>query len=131
MWFNGVMETTPKMSYYGNRHATGRLQTAWNGYGNGEILWDETSDLPELTGTEKQIKWADDLRRKAIGLASDDVRAHRSRGIASGLDPAVVDQQIAPVVEALHKIAAHGEASWWIDNRHRTSTEMLRIEAEL
>lgn len=55
--------------------------------------------LPELTGTPKQIKWANDLREATLGIELGD------------LDPAVRD-------ETARLLATRTSARWWIETRN-------------
>lgn len=61
------------------------------------------TDFPALTGSQKQIEWAEKIRAKAveiimIGIADD----------GDAITAAVADL-----------IAAQTKAAWWIDNRDR------------
>lgn len=64
--------------------------------------------VPALTGSEKQVKWASDIRKEYVEgvekqLASMDNQSHK-----------------AIVVEAMNGFfASHAEAKWWIDESQR------------
>ena len=85
-------------------------------------------DLPELTGSPKQIKWAEDIRNEYLWKYQKDVsfkltNTERFRGDVTGC---------APVLEAVSNVTnAHPEAKWWIDNRYNltsvTGTEYRAI----
>lgn len=59
----------------------------------------EGIELAELTGSEKQVKWAEDIRRKAVA----DCIEHDPKEIFWTL------------------VNAHTEAKWWIENRYQLS----------
>ena len=72
-------------------------------------------DLPELTGSPKQIKWAEDIRNEYLWKYQKDVsfkltNTERFRGDVAGC---------TPVLEAVSNVTnAHPEAKWWIENRN-------------
>lgn len=85
-------------------------------------------DLPELTGSPKQIKWAEDIRDEYIGKYQVEVAFKLSNGGRGQGDV----KGCAPVLEAVANVTnAHLEAKWWIDNRNNltsvTGTEYRAI----
>ena len=70
----------------------------------------DTEELPALTGSEKQVDWASEIRRGAFAA----IDALAARGLAQG-------QGIDLVEEALGKyrqiLALPTDSHWWIDNR--------------
>lgn len=81
--------------------------------------WADEMGLPGLTGSEKQVAWAEDIRSKAVRDAEDALGFDQSRAlVASGT---LTDEQAArmPLLErALREGASeHTDAAWWIDNR--------------
>ncbi len=85
----------------------------------------EDEDLPQLTGTPKQIAWAMTLRRKAL---SDVVAyleyVHESQGrqSASAKDMDLFEAKKERVLEPL---TAQTEAAWWIDRRYDSALTLL------
>ena len=85
-------------------------------------------DLPELTGSPKQIKWAEDIRNEYLWKYQSEVAFKlsndgRGKGDVKGC---------APVLEAVSNVTnAHPEAKWWIENRNNltavTGTEYRTI----
>lgn len=85
-------------------------------------------DLPELTGSPKQIKWAEDIRDEYIGKYQTEVAFKLSNGGRGQGDV----KGCTPVLEAVANVTnAHPEAKWWIDNRYNltsvTGTEYRAI----
>lgn len=73
----------------------------------------EDANLPELTGSEKQIAWATDIRAKAA-FAINEMRAK----IAANTNTSEINlKQIAAVESVLDELRSHSSAKWWIDNR--------------
>ncbi|GIV50567.1 MAG: hypothetical protein KatS3mg038_1088 [Candidatus Kapaibacterium sp.] len=72
--------------------------------------------LPQLTGSDKQIAWASDIRQQML-VATADLRAQAEKAVEH---PERDPQGTAPVVLAVHNeiINTRTEASWWIDNRN-------------
>ena len=76
-------------------------------------------DLPELKGSPKQIKWAEDIRDEYIGKYQMEVAFKlsndgRGQGDVKGC---------APVLDAVSNVTnAHPEAKWWIENRNNLTS---------
>lgn len=66
-----------------------------------------TEGLVELTGTEKQVAWANDLRARLI-------RELNERYPSAGKDKEKRDKLFALLPAAINE---RPEAKWWIDNR--------------
>ena len=65
------------------------------------------NDLPELTGSEKQIKWAESMRAKFIDQANAMLEKHPS--------PAASEKRF---IDAVAKVLDdQTTAAWWIDSR--------------
>jgi hypothetical protein len=65
------------------------------------------NNLPELTGSEKQIKWAESLRAKFIDQANAMLEKHPS--------PAASEKRF---IDAVAKVLDdQTTAAWWIDSR--------------
>lgn len=64
--------------------------------------------LPSLTGSEKQIKWAEDIRAKWISEIICEIRDWEFDADISG--------KIGLVATEVEKLTS---ASWWIDNRKK------------
>lgn len=74
--------------------------------------------LPELQGTEKQITWAETIRRQIIDAIQEDILNENSPDA---------------LIKAFNGIKSHSAASWWIDNRKCTIfvlKELLAAEHE-
>jgi len=73
------------------------------------------SDLPALTGTDKQIAWATTIRADIISRIDDVV----AKGEAAG---GVLPQDLAAKIAA---VKGQASASWWIDHRASTLAQVL------
>lgn len=70
--------------------------------------------LPALTGTNKQIEWAEDLRAQ-LDHDIDDYLAGKTRTQTNRNKAATFAAALAPI---LRRIAlTQTDAAWWIDNR--------------
>lgn len=74
----------------------------------------EVAGLPALTGSEKQIAWATDIRAEQIAQLDTTMADVRARTVATA--PAWATTAIETAAEATRRQVT---ASWWIDNRHR------------
>jgi hypothetical protein len=74
--------------------------------------------LPELTGSEKQIKWA------------LSIRAEKLSELAATLAQVTVHNPTtdAMLATAQQRLTAHTASSWWIDNRNETARRLLQGE---
>jgi len=75
------------------------------------------SGLPELTGSEKQITWAEQIRSEILA-GVDDVKAK--------IETAPDDTQRKMATDALAQVLAQSESSYWIDNRDLVLINMLK-----
>jgi len=73
--------------------------------------------LPELTGSEKQIKWALQIRAEKLAEI-DGYRAQLANA------PSDADRQTAEGI--MNWIAAQAAAAWWIDNRDLSGRQMIQ-----
>lgn len=78
----------------------------------------------DLTGTEKQVAWAEQIRAKFAA----DLTTLRER-LAAGQQPgysrrflAVYEEELAVIEQ---QAAAHTAASWWINNGLKRSPEPM------
>lgn len=70
----------------------------------------ETTGLPALTGSDRQVAWAADIRNSIIHLLNDP---HD------------------PQTEYIAKASLITDSRWWIDNRHLTGRPIRSIKAEI
>jgi hypothetical protein len=69
-----------------------------------------TPDMPALTGSEKQIAWAEGLRAARLPL-------YRAAVATIAADPDVTEDELALASECLAVIEACTSAADWIDTR--------------
>lgn len=69
-------------------------------------------ELAALTGSEKQIAWAEDLREKAVA-------EYMEQGRVSTIKPEYRELALGWLAQVVNKQQA---AKWWIDNRSRLYT---------
>ena len=61
--------------------------------------------LPELTGSEKQIKWATSIRRKCVVQLDEYTQK------------AAKDEEREQIINAISLLGTHGDSRWWIDHQ--------------
>lgn len=74
--------------------------------------------LPDLTGSEKQIAWATDIRQKFVEAS----REHLLRVIVK-FPAGYTAQYLSRAGEILAKQTSSG---WWIDNQHKDAYAIMR-----
>lgn len=78
-----------------------------------------TKDMPELTGSAKQIAWAKDIRKNA---------AHLWSGVAT-MNARFMGIELESYIAALTAwLADKNEAKFWIDHRFSESSMLEEIE---
>jgi hypothetical protein len=80
----------------------------------------------KLTGSKKQIEWADRIREKWLYIVKRDIPPHSlkssfEKAQSIGASPDAVERGITNVLavrlEAIDEVLAHSKAGWWIDFR--------------
>ena len=101
--------------------------------------WAEiVADLPTLTGSDKQVAWASDIRRSILTGLVKDVTDHYRRMAeaveAGDADPDQVEADKAHTRKAVGALARKAQAKYWIDRRRDRGVlllkEIARREAE-
>lgn len=78
-----------------------------------------TQELPKLTGSEKQVAWAEKIRDEKISDAEKWLAIFEQQA-ASETNPALKarhEESAAAYREALQLAHEHADSRWWIDNR--------------
>lgn len=85
--------------------------------------------LPALTGSEKQVAWAEKIRANALATITEQLKQFDEIGpdmVAAGR---LTEAQLAAGREAMtsfrDQILAHADAAWWIDQRARMDKVQL------
>lgn len=83
----------------------------------------QADTLPALTGSAKQVEWAQRIRIEGLKAVDQFVADTRVRAEKAG-QVAAFEAQIAPMIA---KVRAQTSASWWIDNRGLNGQSLLRL----
>lgn len=76
-----------------------------------------------LTGTPKQIAWAEKIRGEKIQSAVNNFNLV----IDNEVEKFIADEEGRKAKKAaIIAVAGHGEAKWWIDNRYRIGEEIAK-----
>lgn len=87
----------------------------------------QAAGLPELEGTEKQIAWAESIRKNMIEAVEKHVFGRVDKGKTEQNPKAYQD-----LVKAFNSLKSHSSASWWIDNQGYDFFHLRRVlEREL
>ncbi len=80
--------------------------------------------MTTLTGSEKQVAWAEQIRAKII--------AEINTGIANlEANKEKLDEVGVATLAMLHRVVAQTKASWWIDHKGMTNLRTMCVEAGL
>jgi len=74
-------------------------------------------ELTELTGTPKQVAWAEDIRREKMTEVDAELVARWHRISPGGQ---------AVLKAARQELAEQGSAKWWIENRHLDCLTLIK-----
>lgn len=85
----------------------------------------DADGLPRLVGSDKQIAWADDIRRKFIA-DTDELRGQLSK--AATENPELYRDRFDAWNAAVDRIKAQTKAAWWIDNNHVPAARLVKAE---
>ncbi len=79
------------------------------------------SGLPALTGTEKQVAWAETLRMQMLALIDEAIYTHIKADQRGDIR----------LLDAVESIKAKTDARWWIENRQELSArDMIALIAK-
>jgi hypothetical protein len=82
----------------------------------------KTSGLPALVGSEKQIAWAETIRKNALASAQNNVLS-REAFAALPVDKQESSRGVFEVVRtARDRLETETSAKWWIDNRNNANS---------
>lgn len=87
-----------------------------------------------MNGSEKQVKWAEDIRTKAMQAMTKFVEvelpAMKASAIRRGMSQEQADANLAEFVSAAETTIAsfqsREDASWWIDRSNYTVKQWMR-----
>lgn len=85
------------------------LRMAW-----AEVKAAKAATLPELTGSEKQIKWANSIRKNALVSIKylQNFVAQANDATTNAANKANFEK----IIKALDAVKQQKQAAWWIDN---------------
>ena len=90
----------------------------------------QAAGLPALTGTKKQIAWAERIRLDALAAVRrllDEHRADGERAVAAGqIAPEKVAVVMADLEPLYVRLAGQTAAAWWIDHRGEGAQSLMR-----
>jgi hypothetical protein len=82
----------------------------------------QAQSLPQLTGSDKQVAWASDIRQQMLAAIAD----LRKQAQATVENPERDPHRTAPVVLAvIDEMLSTAEARWWIDNRNADWVQLV------
>lgn len=78
--------------------------------------WAKEQGLPELSGTPKQVAWAETIRKKALEGLNGVIERLEKGGVYANLEKHG-DNDVDKLLAVIEYISAVTSAGWWIDNR--------------
>lgn len=89
------------------------------------------NNLPALKGSQRQIEWAEEIRRVKIAQGEafvNDFRETTAR-LANTLTPGVFDQRkrtLEKMITAFEFLKKKDYSSWWIENREEYMSALIQ-----
>jgi hypothetical protein len=89
-----------------------------------DVAWAQESGLPALIGSEKQIPWANSIRRgKWAELDKEEERFNALAAQAA----AEHTEYIAQIKAAFQTVRSEDRAAWWIEHKSASVQDMLKL----
>jgi hypothetical protein len=101
--------------------------------------------LPSLTGTEKQIAWAESIRKELLERCAKGIETIEANKAKVNSDPeeyahvidrlnqdgfSSFDEFVSLAAAAVERLKAEEKASWWIDNRGESVDVIVKKKAK-
>lgn len=86
-----------------------------------------------ITGTDKQVAWANDIRREQLAAVTAWIAENTGSEAMAKWNP--TEEQVAAALAhytmLVGRLEAQASASWWIDNRTATPHNLLHLAQEV
>lgn len=82
--------------------------------------------LPTLTGSEKQISWAETVRAAQLAMVARELNNVAEAMARQGKTPEQIVGAYAPIDVMVVKVQAQTSAAWWIDHRSDSLQTLLK-----
>lgn len=81
----------------------------------------------KLTGTEKQVAWAESIRTDNIKTLERELAELKDREVREDWDYSNITAKIEKAIEELKNDTTHTEAKWWIEHRGLAQAFMYNL----
>jgi len=88
-----------------------------------DVAWAQENGLPALIGSEKQIPWANAIRREKWAELDKSEREFKTLAAKAPASQAGFADQIRAAFQIVRK---EDRAAWWIENRNASAQDMLK-----
>ncbi|WP_304335222.1 hypothetical protein [Conchiformibius steedae] len=99
------------------------LKMAWAEIKNTPEITIAAIELPELEGSEKQIKWAKDIRQNSLVYIR--ILFKTATELLKIAPTEQYKTDLTEICTALKAVAENQSAKFWIDNRHKNTHDVL------
>ena len=86
----------------------------------------EAAGLPKLTGSDKQIAWAETIRSKKLAEIAQQRADFEALGLRKGATPENIAAGMAQFDAVAAKVTVQADARFWIDNRDLGAISLMR-----
>lgn len=87
------------------------------------------TNLPTLTGTEKQVAWAERIRAEMMDKVAQQREAFVKMGRVQKVSDEKMAEELAKFDAATEPLKAKTDAAWWIDRRSHTAFQAMKDAA--
>ena len=84
--------------------------------------------MVELKGTEKQIKWAEDIRKKFLSVANNLLNLTKTDDYKTWLNKRYDVTEETDLIELLENLKKNDSSKFWIENRYAFEDIQSEIE---
>jgi hypothetical protein len=82
--------------------------------------------MTQLTGSLKQIAWAEQIRAEKLAQLDDMLTTSRRAMEQAGVTPAVIEERLASIAPFVARIRETASAAWWIDHRNELPSDIIK-----
>lgn len=88
----------------------------------------QSQSLPQLSGSDKQIAWASDIRQQMLAAVANLRKQAQEAVEHPERDPHGTAPAVLAVLDEI--VSTHTEARWWIDNRNTDWVQLVFAAAK-
>ncbi len=85
-------------------------------------------ELPILTGSEKQIAWATEIRTTNLRILNEEIEVFKGRELRENCSYGVIIEKAEKAINEIQK--TEKTAKWWIEHQNLANAYMQKIKQQ-